>query len=541
MRLTAFPFQITGEESMFIKPKKYSHRYALGVAMVGGLFFSSLVAGPALAADATEDLIKLLQAKGVLKPEEASTFIEQNRQEKAASTTSTASAKTITVVPGGERYLQTLTDSVAKDIKEDVKQEVKNELREEIAKDVKLDASTASVPDWTKRIRFGGDIRVRHQSDYFDSANATFVKPDKPTEILNSTLDRHRERYRIRVGAQIKVNEQVEGEVKLATGNETDPVSTNDTMGDYFNKDAATFDLGYVRWKPLAGSSLWTGDLALTVGRMPNPFFSSDLVWDKDVNPEGAALNLMVPIGPRFKGHLAAGAFSIQEVELSTEDKWLYGGQVGLEYAPRTTFNAKLAAGYYDYRNIEGSMNAAGLTLNDFTAPQYIQKGNSIFDINPLAGSSNYKAALAMDYNEVNLIGTVDVGVFDPIHVVFLGDYVKNVGYDAADILARTGSQVEENTTGYQYGIAVGYPTVQQLWDWKVSLFYKYLESDAVLDAFTDSDFHGGGTNTKGWILGGDLGVYNNVWLATRWYSTTEVSGPPFAMDTLQLDLNAKF
>jgi hypothetical protein len=510
-------------------------------AVLGGLVVASLaLTGSAQAADTTEELIKLMHSKGMLTPAETSAFLEKHQLEKAAAA-SAGSAKPMTVVPGGERYLQTISDNVARDIKDNVKQEVKNELRDEIARDIKIDAHTASVPDWTKRIRFGGDMRMRHQSEYYDPANSTFVKPDKPTELLNSTVDRSRERYRIRVGAKIKVNEQMEGEFKLATGNESDPVSTNDTLGDTFNKDTVTLDLGYVRWKPLA-ESLWTGNLALTLGRMPNPFFSTDLVWDKDVNPEGAAMNLMLPMGPRFKGHLAAAAFSIQESEWSQHDKWLYGGQVGLEYSPRTTFNAQVYASYYDYRDIEGEMNEPNLTLNDFTAPQFIQKGNSLFDINPLTGSSNYKAALAMDYNQFNLTGMVDVGIFDPIHVVFLADYVENLGYDENEIYLRTGeANVPEQTTGYQYGMAVGYPTVQDLWDWRVSLFYKYLESDAVLDAFTDSDFHGGGTNAKGWILGGDLGVYKNTWLAARWLSTTEIDGPPFTIDTLQLDLNVKF
>lgn len=508
-------------------------------AVLGGLFFTGLaMTGSAQAADTTEELIKLLHSKGMLTPAEASAFLEKHHLEKAASTVT--ERRPVTVVPEGERYLQTISDNVARDIKENVKQEVKNELRDEIARDIKLDAHTASVPDWTKRIRFGGDIRVRHQTDYYDPANASFVKPDKPTELLNSTVDRSRERYRIRVGAKVKVNEQVEGEIRLATGNETDPVSTNDTLGDTFNKDGVTFDLGYIRWKPLA-QSLWTGEMALTLGRMPNPFFSTDLVWDTDVNPEGAAMNLMIPMGPRFKGHLTAAAFSIQEVEWSQKDKWLYGGQAGLEYSPRTTLNAKVFAAYYDYQNIEGRMNEPGLTLNDHTAPQFIQKGNSLFDINPLSGSSNYKAALAMDYNLVNITGVVDVGVFDPIHVYLLGDYVKNIGYDAEDIYERTGYLVKKQTTGYQYGIAVGYPTVRELWAWRMALHYKHLEADAVLDAFTDSDFHNGGTNAKGWVLAGDLGIYKNTWLAARWLSTTEIEGPPFSIDTLQLDLNVTF
>jgi hypothetical protein len=480
-----------------------------------------------------------MHSKGMLTPAETSAFLEKHQLEKAAAA-SAGSAKPMTVVPGGERYLQTISDNVARDIKDNVKQEVKNELRDEIARDIKIDAHTASVPDWTKRIRFGGDMRMRHQSEFYDQNNAPLYRSDKPSDVVNSTEDRIRERYRIRVGAKVKVNEQMEGEFRLATGNESDPVSTNDTLGDTFNKDTVTLDLGYVRWKPLA-ESLWTGNLAVTIGRMPNPFFSTDLVWDKDVNPEGAAMNLMLPMGPRFKGHLVAGAFTIQELEWSQQDKWLFGGQVGLEYLPRTTFNAQLYVSYYDYHNIEGEIDPYGYY---YTAPKFMQKGNTIFNINPTATSyDEYTTALAMDYNLFNLTGMVDVGIFEPIHVVVLGDYVENVGYDENDIYERTGvANVPKKTTGYQYGIAVGYPTVQALWDWRVSLFYKYLEDDAVLDAFTDSDFHGGGTSAKGWILGGDLGVYKNTWLAARWLSTTEIDGnQPLTIDTLQLDLNVKF
>jgi hypothetical protein len=508
-------------------------------AVLGGLVVASLaLTGSAQAADTTEELIKLMHSKGMLTPAETSAFLEKHQLEKAAAA-SAGSAKPMTVVPGGERYLQTISDNVARDIKDNVKQEVKNELRDEIARDIKIDAHTASVPDWTKRIRFGGDMRMRHQSEYYDQNNANnIVQYDDPNQFVNTTEDRTRERYRIRVGAKVKVNEQMEGEFRLATGNDDDPVSTNDTLGDTFNKDTVTLDLGYVRWKPLA-ESLWTGNLAVTIGRMPNPFFSTDLVWDKDVNPEGAAMNLMIPMGPRFKGHLAAAAFSIQELEWSQQDKWLFGGQAGLEYSPRTTFNAQIYASYYDYHNVEGEVDPLG---NYYTAPKFKQNGNKTYNINPYATDlDDLELALLMDYNQFNLTGMVDVGIFEPIHVVVLADYVQNVGYDENDIYERTGYHVEEQTTGYQYGIAVGYPTVQELWDWRVSLFYKYLESDAVLDAFTDSDFHGGGTNAKGWILGGDLGVYKNTWLAARWFSTTEIDGPPWTIDTLQLDLNVKF
>ncbi len=37
------------------------------------------------------------------------------------------------------------------------------------------------------------------------------------------------------------------------------------------------------------------------------------------------------------------------------------------------------------------------------------------------------------------------------------------------------------------------------------------------------------------------LALGSNVWLTTRWLSATAIAGPPYAVDVLQVDLNAKF
>ncbi len=86
-----------------------------------------------------------------------------------------------------------------------------------------------------------------------------------------------------------------------------------------------------------------------------------------------------------------------------------------------------------------------------------------------------------------------------------------------------------------------GYPQPRKRWEWNVSAGYKYLEPDATLDAYTDSDFHLGGTNARGYIVSGSLGLFDNVWLMGRWLSASEVYGPPMAIDVVQLDLNAGF
>ena len=62
-----------------------------------------------------------------------------------------------------------------------------------------------------------------------------------------------------------------------------------------------------------------------------------------------------------------------------------------------------------------------------------------------------------------------------------------------------------------------------------------------MLDAFSYSDFRLGGTNSKGYFIGGLYGVDRNSWLSAKWLSADEIDGEPFGVDVLQVDFNAKF
>jgi hypothetical protein len=76
---------------------------------------------------------------------------------------------------------------------------------------------------------------------------------------------------------------------------------------------------------------------------------------------------------------------------------------------------------------------------------------------------------------------------------------------------------------------------------WRVFLGYRYLERDAVLDAFTDSDLRLGGTDVEGYYLGGYFGLSDGTFLRLRYLSGNEIDGPPLGIDVWQLDINAQF
>jgi len=403
------------------------------------------------------------------------------------------------------------------------------------------DQPSVKLPGWLNRISIGGDIRLRYQADLFDEGNYPFFEdPNDLDEILNTTDDRQRFRYRARISLAAQVNDELKAAFRLATGNESDPVSTNDTLGDTFNKDNVLFDQAYLEWQP-------TPLLTVTGGRIPNPWFSTDLVWDKDLNFEGLAVTYRQRYLDWLGGFATLGAFPVQEVERSEKDKWLYGGQLGIDLGRVDGISFRLAGAYYHYTHTEGRRQTDPNVedpVEEDASPQSLQLDNT-----PIIGLDGSTVGLAADFHELDILATLDIAFWDPIHVVFLGEYVKNIGYDKDEVDERAGGEFFEGNQdmGYMFGAAVGHQKVDDLGRWTVYGYYKYLEADAVLSSFTDSDFHLGGTNAKGWVAGAEVGLMKNTWLSAKWQSADEIEGEfdgeefPLGVDTLQIDLNAKF
>ncbi|MDY6822754.1 MAG: putative porin [Thermodesulfobacteriota bacterium] len=519
--------------------------------------------------NSTEALIELMKEKGLISEEEADAFLEEYQKAKAEGAV-------ITVIPGrgkGES-LGEITEKLSKDLQKEVEavrenlddttQDLYQRAREakshrdllevELREDVK---DQLRKSEWSQRFRWGGDLRLRYQADYFDEENAEFGKPEDPSEIMNTRNDRHRGRIRVRLKAKATVFKpqqintgKMEAGVRITTGSVDDPVSTNETLGDYNNKDSIVLDRAYLKWAYKPETTIWgqIPELSLQGGRFGSPYLNTDLIWDSDLMFEGGALSFKTDTQDEFNpwaGFFTIGGYLLQEEELFQQDKWFYGAQAGLTYEEPFGVNAALGIALYDFRHTGGVVNDPTRPgIYDWTAPQYLQKGNTLIDINPNPGVTNMKMALAADYKEMVITGKLDYGYSYPNHVILTGEYVENIGFDVGDVARRTGldpSEVKEDTEGYRIGLSIGNPKVRWFQEWQVYTYYKHLESDAVLDAFTDSDFHLGGTNAKGWVFGVDLGIHKNVWMTTRWITTDEISGPPLAVDTLQVNLNAEF
>ncbi len=518
--------------------------------------------------DSIMALMELLKAKGVLTDDEVSAYIDQYKASKQAKA---SKRKVIAIIPDDrekEQYLEQITKEVSEQLQDEVdgvrtdlahmSEELlqrsrlaefhRKELERRITEDVQNQLRKSG---WAQRIRWGGDVRLRYQGDHFDEENADLLDPANPTELMNTRTDRDRRRVRLRLAAKADLTGKteinvgkIEAGARITTGNEEDPVSTNDTLGDTFNRDTVVLDHAYVQWTysptlPIRGMF---PQVRIVGGRFANPFYTTDLVWDSDVGFEGAAVAFRTDtlMSNPWTGFLTLGAFPLQEEPLTKKDKWLYAGQAGVQYDQAMGLSWKFGVALYNYRNMQGVPNDPAMPgLTDWTAPQFQQKGNTLIDIDPTAGITT---ALASEFRLLNVTASLDYDYWYPIHIRLTGDYVKNIGFDRDEVARRTGNEgIQEENEGYQVRMTVGHKEFLAFGDWNVSLAYKYLEADAALDAFTDSDFHLGGTNAQGWVLGGGFGLWNNLWLYGRWISSEQIEGPPLAVDTLQLDLNARF
>lgn len=531
----------------------------------------------------TTNLIKQLVKQGILTDKAANEMIKQAEVEAGQQAAAAKAAGEKETVPADEVRVAYVPDFV----KDEIRQQVRSELREEVVGDVMQKAKNEqwglpnALPEWTRKFKLSGDLRLRSQHDYqapdnipnsyldYQAINnAGGVTNAGLDAFYNTTEDRQRFRERLRIGIDANVTDNLKAGVRLATGNQRDPVSTNQDLANYGNRYDFTVDRAYLQYDAIDDNKFkW---LTLSGGRIKSPWYTgggeftggSELLWDVDLSFEGFAATWRHHLGDSgrlmdagdqsHQAYLTVGAFPLQESSFSS-DKWLIGGQAGMDWAFTNQDNLKLGVAYYDYVNLQAKQNttASGTCdtnnrANTASRPEFMQGGNTLATIckegTRLApGTLPAMVGLASDFNIVNINASYDMALFAPYHLRFSGDYAKNIGFDAQEVSRLYGSPVEAKTTAWQFRADFGWPKAEVAGHWNVFAAYKYVGRDAVLDAFTDSDFHLGGTNFKGWFIGGNYGLMKNVWLTGRWLTADMISGPTWGVDVLQMDINTQF
>lgn len=581
------------------------------VAAEGEAVGVSGIEAPTPTTNVTVNLINLLVQKGILTKEEARGMVAQAQAEAEIARAQTqAEMVEIAQIVATDVTTEQLNfeESMPQPNEGDVRvtyvpEVVKQELREQIKFDVVEEVKGANlglgavVPEWVNRIKPLGDFRARYQANYFPEGNdATGAFPNfnaintgAPFDVtgnvfspqLNVNENRNFFLTRVRFGAMIDMGENFVAGLRLSTGTNASPVSTNQGSGTpgYFTKYNLWLDRAFIAYEL---GILDQHTLRFQLGRMDNPFFSTGLIYDDDLGFDGLALNAKFSATSWLRPFLNAGAFPVFNTDLNfatnnpekfpSYDKYLFAIQGGTEVKLGQEFNLKTAMAYYYFYNIEGKLSSPFVPLTpsdagdtDTSRPSFAQKGNTymalrniIPDVSNDFGTKNQWQyfGLATPFQNLVFTGRLDWNRFEPVQVSLIGEFVKNMAWNFNDINAKAvnnrgpipdsdfsdvlGEYVGTDTA-WLIELRVGAAKLQRRWDWSLGFGYRYIGADAVVDSFNDSNFGLGGTNMQGFTVGGLLALSPNVWIGVRWMGANSIAGPELKTDLLQIDFNGKF
>ncbi len=572
--------------------------------------------------NATINLIRILVKKKVLSEAEAGEMIQQAEEEAALAQAQAAGVPS----PDADGAVRVTY------VPEIVKDQIRDELKADVLSQARREgwAAPKEVPDWTKRIKLFGDVRLRYDTTYFPAGNDNTgafpnfnsINTGSPFDVSGTNFspqqnvdqERQRLRLRARLGADANLENGWSAGIRIATGDSNSPVSMNQTLGlagnaqgGNFSKYSLWLDRGFINYEigggqrymektelEADGKTLRTvmvpresrGLLSLSFGRFDNPFFTtSELIWDEDLGFDGLAIKGRYQIAKGVTPFFAAGLFPIfntdfnfatnQPAKFDSTDKWLYAAQIGVDLKFSRNVDAKGAVAYYDFQGVAGELSDPFIPFSsqdqgntDGTRQSFAQRGNTyraIRNIVPDAlnnfGTSNQFQyfGLASPFEVLSYSGRINLNHFEPIQISFLGEYAENLAWNKGDI-----NQVAVNNRGplpadtdttapapvgeydgggtaWNLAIIVGKPVFEKAGDWSMTFGYRYVESDAIVDAFSDSDFGAGGTNIEGYTVGGSVALSPKVKFGVRWMGANQIAGPPLKSDVLLLDLTAKF
>jgi hypothetical protein len=345
-----------------------------------------------------------------------------------------------------------------------------------------------------------GDARVRYEIRSGEGGPPANVAE-------NDTLRRNRARYRLRLGLRGKLTDDWFFGLRLETG--AGARSTNVTFGDDagpFGKtsDGAFIGQAYLGYKGIDG-------LTLTAGKLPNPFVTTSMVWDSDINPEGLSQQYKYTV--KFAGSESVASYSKDgkaiaaaktegmtidlfanlgqfvyddanpdrrignaNPEIPSTDAYLLGWQVGARFNFTKDLYFQLAPTIYNYTGAGDTFHVfyqggPGTTTSNQTGV------NSLLIFN-MPAEFGFKA------------GKVPVRLFS--------DFAVNL---EAEDRARAAGRPDKGDQRYAYQIGVAAGRIRAKHDWQVSAFWQHTEQFSLDPNLVDSDIFDSRVNMEGFAV----------------------------------------
>jgi Putative porin len=270
-----------------------------------------------------------------------------------------------------------------------------------------------------------GDLRLR--------AEPTFGGPGDRSQ------DRFRERIRLRFNAEAQLNDQLKGGFSLASGDLNNPISTNQTANQYTTRKPVAIDRAYATYNPR-----WFRPLTVTGGKFAYPWFNTELVWDKDLNPEGVGETLGFNVRTRFLKKFSVVGFQLPFAEnkrTAANDKsfyntMVYGEQLQTFWQLGSRVKLSAYTSFYDWKYAD-SIALSVVTANNASPVNGLlplnHNGlqNSIATVtatNAVTGAKTITSAqFASKFGILDSLAQFDIQTrYERWPLIFVGDFAQN-------------------------------------------------------------------------------------------------------------------
>jgi len=373
-----------------------------------------------------------------------------------------------------------------------------------------------------KSIELYGDLRFRYE-----------YRADKLGPEAGSIYDaENRWRYGLRLGVRGDLADDFYYGLRFETS--PNPRSSIDTFG---NSSASTYygpfskannytlfvGQAYIGWRP-------TSWLDISFGRVPQPFYTTPMVWDSDYSPEGLVEKIRYSYGPAdYFANL--GQFIYQDVspgsdyaiqggtsaglflgDYSDHDAYMLVWQLGAVYHVDSNMWAKVAPVIYTYVG-------HGNSTVGFYGP-FVGQGESGYTFLPTTSTAGIPGAFgSASYNQTGIndlaiveipmeldfkLGSLDAKGFGDFSLNLEGDQRARAAYAAGGAAAFPGGVQLNQSKALQAGFALGnnlgfvYGAESRKGSWEARAYWQHVEQYALDPNLLDSEAFEGRGNLQG-------------------------------------------
>lgn len=318
----------------------------------------------------------------------------------------------------------------------------------------KLDALAKAF----ESVKINGDFRFRYDGQY-----------DQGFDARGGAPERNRFRVQVRVGLSGQFNKNLDWAIQVSTGELTDPISNNQNLTDFFNRKAVGFNRYFLRYD----SKVTEGPgVILQAGKFDYPWRRTELTFDNDLQPEGAAETFYFKSKGIVKD-VRFIAFQLPFLEVPAgKDSTLYGGQLQATFT-QGNWSFIPSATFLNFNQTDAIARSLGRPLT--------QVGGGI-----AAGTTNRVRrdaagniiGFVSNFNILDIIGEVRYTGNSKYPVSLLFNYARNM----SDRLERL-----KERNAYWAEFKVG--QTKEKGDVELSYLFARVQQDAVISVFSYSDF----------------------------------------------------